>query len=381
MDFYGTFPAATSAFNAGFGYNHDTSNQPTVEWDINDNTPNTSGCTSTNACLQTASGAAASYLSTFTTTGTQVYSIYWGSTASATACYSYTNCGTSTTDIPTAAISLGIYNDQGTQATIGPFNWLRIRAYPPSGVMPTASLGSAGSTASTFDVEEWSAVASSALSSATITAAFSASDTSASWIAVFGVSGANTASPFDPCTGCAGGAAPQTASGASNVQTTMSTSNSNDLLLYACSAGAGGMAAGFTSIYSDTFAPDQNEYVGYETVSSAQTNAVTSCGGAYTYGAEITDAVAGTSTSSYYGATLYVRNVGTVPVTLVSIYVVDQSTNTFVVQVPIDQTLAVGAVVSIPQTTLTFTPSHGHTYSFKVTSSLGNGVTLNEEAN
>ena len=143
LDFYGTFAAATSTYNAGFGYNHDTPNGNTVEWTINDNTGPAYGCGSTNACLQTSvAGPTYNYLTTLTATGAKVYSIYWGSTASATACYSYTTCGTSTSGIPTAAISLGIYNAQGTQATIGPFNWLRLRVYPPSGVMPTASFGS-----------------------------------------------------------------------------------------------------------------------------------------------------------------------------------------------------------------------------------------------
>jgi hypothetical protein len=81
------------------------------------------------------------------------------------------------------------------------------------------------------------------------------------------------------------------------------------------------------------------------------------------------------------GVSLYVRNVGTVPVTLVSVFIVDQSTNTFVVQVAISQTLSVGALVDIPYTTLAFNPSHGSAYSFKVTSSLGSSVTFIEEAN
>jgi len=81
------------------------------------------------------------------------------------------------------------------------------------------------------------------------------------------------------------------------------------------------------------------------------------------------------------GASLYVRNVGTISSTLVSVYIVDQSVNAFVKQVAISQTLGVGALVDIPQTTLFFTPSQGHTYSFKVTSSLGNSVTFNEMAN
>ena len=80
------------------------------------------------------------------------------------------------------------------------------------------------------------------------------------------------------------------------------------------------------------------------------------------------------------GADVYVRNVGTVASTLVSVYVVDQSTNTFITQVAVSAVLNVGTVVDILHTTVTFTPSHGHTYSFTVTSFLGNSVTYNAKA-
>ena len=145
LDFYGDIPAATSVNNAGIGYDHDSinGNGPTAMWTINDNTGG-AGCASTNACLQTGqSSTVYSYLTTFTTTGTQVYGIYWGSTASVTGYYGYTHSATSTTDVPTAALSIGIYNAQGAQATLGPFNWMRVRDYPPGGVMPSTSLGSA----------------------------------------------------------------------------------------------------------------------------------------------------------------------------------------------------------------------------------------------
>lgn len=80
------------------------------------------------------------------------------------------------------------------------------------------------------------------------------------------------------------------------------------------------------------------------------------------------------------GADLYVRNVGSISSTLVSVYVVDQSTGDFVVQIPISTSLAVGDFVDIPHTTLSFTPTHGQTYSFTVTSSRGNSVTYDARA-
>jgi flagellin-like protein len=86
------------------------------------------------------------------------------------------------------------------------------------------------------------------------------------------------------------------------------------------------------------------------------------------------------SFSGTIGADVYVRNVGTIASTLVSVYVVDQSTNTFVAQFPLTTAqgaLNVGAVLNIPHTIVTFPAStlfHGHTYSFTVTSILGNNV-------
>lgn len=75
------------------------------------------------------------------------------------------------------------------------------------------------------------------------------------------------------------------------------------------------------------------------------------------------------------GANVYVRNVGTVASTLVSVYAVDQTTGAFIGQFPISASLPVQAVVEISESIVDgFTPAHGQTYSFTVTSSLGNSV-------
>lgn len=42
--------------------------------------------------------------------------------------------------MPTSAYPIGGINSQGSQATIGPFYWVRVRAYPPNGVMPSISI-------------------------------------------------------------------------------------------------------------------------------------------------------------------------------------------------------------------------------------------------
>jgi len=92
------------------------------------------------------------------------------------------------------------------------------------------------------------------------------------------------------------------------------------------------------------------------------------------------ESTAQTGCGSGTGANVYVRNVGTISSTLVDVYIVDQSTNTYVTQVAISTTLNVGTVVDIPYTTVTFTPAHGNTYLISVSSNLGNSVTFDAEA-
>ena len=62
--------------------------------------------------------------------------------------------------------------------------------------------------------------------------------------------------------------------------------------------------------------------------------------------------------------------------TLVSVYVVDQSTGAFMGQFAINTALNVGVFTDIDLHAgpLTFAPTHGQTYSFTVTSILGNSV-------
>ncbi len=94
----------------------------------------------------------------------------------------------------------------------------------------------------------------------------------------------------------------------------------------------------------------------------------------------VVEQVTFTTSGGTQGADVYVRNVGTIPTTLVSVYIVDQSSNTFVSQFTISTTVNVGTFADIPHTTLTFTPSHGHTYSFTVASSQGNSIIYNAKA-
>ncbi len=81
------------------------------------------------------------------------------------------------------------------------------------------------------------------------------------------------------------------------------------------------------------------------------------------------------TTSGTQGANLYVRDVGSNPTTLVSVYLVNQTAGVFVKQVALSSTTVnVGNFANI---FVAFTPKHGFTYSFTVTSSLGNSVIYN----
>ena len=95
----------------------------------------------------------------------------------------------------------------------------------------------------------------------------------------------------------------------------------------------------------------------------------------------VVEQVTFTTSGANQGADVYVRNVGTLATTLVSVYVVDQTSGTFVGQFTTSTAVNVGNFVDVPHNpTLVFTPTHGHTYSFTLTSSLGNSVIYNAKA-
>jgi len=90
------------------------------------------------------------------------------------------------------------------------------------------------------------------------------------------------------------------------------------------------------------------------------------------------------ASSCVLGAYVYVRNVGTTVPIISSVYIVDQTLGSAVGQDPITHCTINGARAAcdvpannyalINSTYLAFTPLHGHTYSFTVTSNLGNSV-------
>ncbi len=229
------------------------------------------------------------------------------------------------------------------------------------------------------DVEEWYAITSSTFSNTiTVTTTGSFRFT----VIAFGISGANTASPFDPNAG-----ANPTASGASSTPSvTQSTSNANDILItgLAVSQTPGTVTTfptGYTNIANVATGGSGSQARGvsdYDVVSAIRSSSAVS----YVLSSSTNSwAMLGDAIQAFpQGADVYVRNVGSNPTTLVSVYIVDQTSNTFVSQTTISTAVNVGTFADIPHTTLTFTPSHGHTYSFTVTSSLGNSVIYNAKA-
>jgi len=249
-----------------------------------------------------------------------------------------------------------------------------------------SSLGSPGF----IDLELWYAVASSAFSgSITVTFSDSSGTPDALALVAFGVSGANTASPWDsnvavPRVGSGQTSGPPSVSG-------VSTSNADDMILGLAARGNTGgtnpgsetAGSGFSLINSVISAgvhnfdtADAEDEVVSSPLSGASLAFGSTTGGTGPYWVMIGDALQAAA-----GADLYVRNVGSIPTTLIAVYIFDVTANSFVSQTTISATVGVGAFTQIPHTALTFEPSPGHTYLFTVTSALGNSKVVTARAN
>ena len=233
------------------------------------------------------------------------------------------------------------------------------------------------------DTEVWWAKATSPLALALITVSLSGSADDASVVA-FAVSGANSASPWDSHAQATGSG---TASGIPTVSGT--TNNAQDIILGFTGVGAAA-GAEVTESYGPGFLMIQDQInnggtgssqaaAESQVVSSTQAGLSEAFSAANTNWMMIGDAIQAAA-SPTPGADVYVRNVGSVPSTLVSVYVVDQSTGAFTTQVALNLPLNVGTSVYLSHNTLTFTWAHGHTYSYTVTSNLGNSVIFNAKA-
>ncbi len=78
------------------------------------------------------------------TSAFHVYSTYWSATGSSINSLDYNTYDPITATTPASAVNVGftIYNSAGSYHSTGPYDWTRVRAYPPSGVMPATSFGS-----------------------------------------------------------------------------------------------------------------------------------------------------------------------------------------------------------------------------------------------
>ena len=272
----------------------------------------------------------------------------------------------------------------------GPLRTVAAGGITATGLSFVKRSGGSISAAPYSDAEVWYAVASSSLSGLAITVTLTGATDDATIIA-FGISGANTATPWDPNVSLPAGATGSTAS----IPTVsgVSTTNPNDMIL--------GFAGLLTS--SDASFPTETAASGFSLVTTQlDGGGVGGSEAAVEYkvvsATQSASSVAfGTTTDSLdrwvmeadaiqaspaptSGADVYVRNVGSIPTTLVSVYVTDTTANAFVTQNTISTVVNVGTFVQIPRSTLTFTPSHGHFYAFVVSSSRGNSVTFSEEA-
>ena len=141
LDFYGNFPLGTSRANAGVGYTTSssavTSSTAIQTWfEIN------TGLWSNGYAGGLVDQESAYKYTAALATGYNIYTVYWPSSSQASFNVNYGPSSTLTTDVYNLQLPIGGANTEGSQATIGPFYWIRVRAYPPNGVMPSVSFGS-----------------------------------------------------------------------------------------------------------------------------------------------------------------------------------------------------------------------------------------------
>src|SRR5271157_992725 len=126
-DFYANMPASASNHDS-FGF---FSSAYSLSWAA------ISSFVSSGAWFMYATGVGASDASYYS--GLGVYTLNWISSSSANLQFNYGSAVDSINPSQSSSLAVGGYSYQGSAFTI---NWLRLRAYPPSGVMPTAGFGS-----------------------------------------------------------------------------------------------------------------------------------------------------------------------------------------------------------------------------------------------
>jgi hypothetical protein len=135
LDFYGSLSTASqNTYTLGAGY-------MTGPGGISGSSSSDYGVgagiwgTGTNWYVLSVSGGTQSSIDSGILPSAKIVSIYWATTSGATISFNYTDPNIITTDIPTTKTQIGIGgNNQETQTMT--IQYMRIRAYPPNGVMP-----------------------------------------------------------------------------------------------------------------------------------------------------------------------------------------------------------------------------------------------------
>ena len=143
LDFYADFSTVTSSGRNSAGFiNPSLTATEATAWNQQGTTDGTSPITY--------DGSASTY-GTAITAGQYVYSVYNPSTSTASFWYSYANEQTLTSDIYSTSMPIG-FIDSGTGQPSFTVQWARVRAYPPSGVMPSVTFGAVQSASASLSI-------------------------------------------------------------------------------------------------------------------------------------------------------------------------------------------------------------------------------------
>ncbi len=145
LEFYGDINKTTSRYQSAVGFIiGNAAYDMQVAWTLLDYSGAQGGSffisTAYPQTIQTNFGTRTG-LSSPTTSGTNLWQIYWPDSSASYFSYNYGSTGKITIN-PSSQLNIGIIGEQGTLSPeIGPIYYFRTRTYPPNGVMPAASFG------------------------------------------------------------------------------------------------------------------------------------------------------------------------------------------------------------------------------------------------
>jgi hypothetical protein len=142
-DFFTNLPAGSSSSNQQFGFLNNPYTGGELGWSNSE--VGTYSCGTSVWCVAAYMSSTGDFANTNYYLGSGVYTIDYVSTNSVYGQFNYGSLVDHVTADITSSAPVGGYQYYGSAFTI---QWLRTRAYPPGGVMPTTSLGSTTSTGS-----------------------------------------------------------------------------------------------------------------------------------------------------------------------------------------------------------------------------------------